>query len=112
MVITGLAFADISFLDYYFSDESLMQQVRMYVDEKFNCEDIALNFVSSMLTCEGPLLVRGRDPYVNYDPREGISRRPGHMETRSKCLNDLTEMFGLMPLIEEQARVEIGPNNV
>jgi hypothetical protein len=31
----------------------------MYVDDKFNCEDIALNFVASMLTCEGPLLVRG-----------------------------------------------------
>jgi hypothetical protein len=65
----------------------------MYVDDKFNCEDIALNFVASMLTCEGPLLVRGRDPYVTYDPMGGISRRPGYMQTRSQCLNDFTDVW-------------------
>jgi hypothetical protein len=80
MIITNLAFADISFLDYYFSDEPLMEEVRMYVDDKFN-----------------------------YDPMGGISRRPGHMQTRSQCLNDFTEMFGFMPLIYEQARVDFGP---
>jgi hypothetical protein len=109
MIITNLAFADISFLDYYFSDELLMEEVRMYVDDKFNCEDIALNFVASILTCEGPLLVRGRDPYVSYDPMGGISRKPGHMQMRSQCLNDFTEMFGFMALIYEQARVNFGP---
>jgi glucuronyl/N-acetylglucosaminyl transferase EXT2/alpha-1,4-N-acetylglucosaminyltransferase EXTL3 len=47
-----------------------------FVKDKFNCEDIALNFVASILTCECPLLfVRGRDPYVTYNPMDGYFLR-------------------------------------
>jgi len=108
MIITNLAFAHISFLDYYSSDDPSMTTIRKYVDDKLNCEDIALNYVASMLTCSGPLLVRGRQPYFNYEPAQGISRKPGHLEARSKCLNDFTEIFGFMPLVNETGHIERG----
>ena len=43
MILTGLSFVHIAFLDYYSSDDPLMTRLRDYVDEHFNCEDIAFN---------------------------------------------------------------------
>ncbi|KAF5981683.1 Exostosin-2 [Fusarium coicis] len=50
MALTGLAFTHLSFLEYYWSNDSLMENLRKYVDSKFNCEDIALNYVASLTT--------------------------------------------------------------
>lgn len=108
IVLTNLAFTHIAFLDYYFSDDPAVTKIRKYVDDAFNCEDIGLNFVASMLTGSGPLLVRGRHQYVNLDPSGGISRKPGHMEARSKCLNVFSEAFQCMPLVNETGRIEHG----
>ncbi|KAK5993091.1 Glucuronyl-galactosyl-proteoglycan 4-alpha-N-acetylglucosaminyltransferase-like protein [Cladobotryum mycophilum] len=108
MIITNLAFSHVSFLDYYSSDDSIMNKVRKYVDDHTNCEDIALNYIASYLTGHGQLLVQGREKYVNFEPAEGISRKPGHLEARSKCLNDFNEIFGCMPLINETAHIERG----
>lgn len=108
MIITNLAFAHISFLDYYSSNDPGMTKIRQHVDDHLNCEDIALNFAASSLTCSGPLLVRGREPYFNAEPPQGISRKPGHLEARTKCLNEFTNIFGYMPLVNETARIERG----
>ncbi|KAH8178535.1 glycosyl transferase family 64 domain-containing protein [Sarocladium implicatum] len=108
LVLTNLAFTHIGFLDYYFSDESVISKIRKSVDKKFNCEDIALNFVSSVLTGTGPLLVRGQDQYVNVNPSVGISQQNGHLEERSGCINDFAEAYGCMPLMDEEARIERG----
>ncbi|UPK94469.1 hypothetical protein LCI18_005404 [Fusarium solani-melongenae] len=108
MVLSGLAFSHMSFLDYYASNDTAMNQIRDYVDEGFNCEDIALNYVHSMLTGEGPLLVSGNEKYVNYVPREGISRKTGHMDARSTCLNEFSKMLGCFPLVEETAYIQRG----
>lgn len=108
MVLSGLAFSHMSFLDYYASNDTTMNQIREYVDEGFNCEDIALNYVHSMLTGEGPLLVSGQEKYVNYVPREGISRKAGHMDARSACLNEFSKLLGCFPLVEETAYIQRG----
>ncbi|KAL7926954.1 glycosyltransferase family 64 protein [Trichoderma austrokoningii] len=108
MIITNLCFSHMSFLDYYSSNSTVMEKVRQYVDDHFNCEDIALNYVASYLTGTGPLLVTGRDRYVSYEPAVGISRKPGHLEARTKCLNDLTALFGCMPLVNETAHIQRG----
>uniref|UniRef100_A0A8H7NI93 Glycosyl transferase 64 domain-containing protein n=1 Tax=Bionectria ochroleuca TaxID=29856 RepID=A0A8H7NI93_BIOOC len=108
IILSNLAFAHIGLLDYYFSDDPAMTAVRDLVDDKFNCEDIALNFAASLLTGSGPLLVQGRDQYVNLDPSTGISRNSGHMEARSQCLNDFAHAFQCMPLVDESARIERG----
>ncbi|KAM0666664.1 hypothetical protein ACQRIU_004519 [Beauveria bassiana] len=88
LVLTNLAFVDVSVLDAYNSDFDPVQEMRRYVDESRNCEDIALNFVaaarpttpdSRATSVSGPLLVRGS----------------GHA-------------FGCMPLVDEVARIEFG----
>jgi hypothetical protein len=99
MVLTNLAFSHIAFMDYYSSANPVSTKLREYVDKHFNCEDIAMNYVHSHLTRTGPLLVTGNDRYVNYEPKEGISRKPGHLAARSACLNDFADFFGCMPLI-------------
>lgn len=109
MVLTNLCFAHLSYLEYYSSeDDATMAAVRDYVDSGFNCEDIALNYVQALLTGHGPLLVKGRDGYVHLDPSEGISNRRGHMEARSRCLNNFADMFGCMPLVDETAHIQRG----
>ncbi|KAG5917068.1 hypothetical protein E4U53_004242 [Claviceps sorghi] len=108
LILTGLSFAHISFLDYYSSNDPFPTKIRAYVDEHFNCEDLAMNYVVSMLTSEGPLCVKGNEPYVSYVPKVGISAKPGHFEARTRCLNDYKEFFGCMPLIEETSHIEVG----
>ncbi|KAG6152178.1 hypothetical protein E4U37_004145 [Claviceps purpurea] len=108
MILSGLSFAHISFLDYYSSNDALATKIRAYVDQHFNCEDIAMNYLVSMLTGEGPLLVKGKDPYVMLSPPTGISTKPGHLEARTQCLNDFNKLFGCMPLIEETGHIELG----
>ncbi|KAF5026711.1 hypothetical protein F66182_1200 [Fusarium sp. NRRL 66182] len=98
MVLTGLTFTHMSFLEYYHSEDPLMRSVRDYIDDKFNCEDIALNYVQSMLTCEGPLQVFGLVKLDHQAAKHGISSKPGHMGRRSRCLKDFKDMFGYMPL--------------
>ncbi|KAM3450639.1 hypothetical protein MY3296_005910 [Beauveria thailandica] len=117
LVLTNLAFVDVSVLDAYNSDFGPVQEMRKYVDQSLNCEDIALNFVaaarpttpdSRATSVSGPLLVRGSGQYVNLDPSSGISRKRGHLAARSECLNRFANAFGCMPLVDEVARIEFG----
>lgn len=108
MIITNLAFSHISFLDYYSSDDEMMNEIREYVDHGFNCEDIAMNYLHLYLTGEGPLLIQGREKYVKYMPSKGISTKKGHLQARSKCLNDFVDIFNTMPLVDEAAYVHRG----
>lgn len=117
LVLTNLAFVDISVLDAYNSDFAPVREMREYVDEASNCEDIALNFVAAVRVSQpdsraasvgGPLLVRGSERYVNLDPLAGLSRRRGHLEARSECLNRFAKAFGCMPLVDEAARIDHG----
>ncbi|KAG6004394.1 hypothetical protein E4U21_001114 [Claviceps maximensis] len=108
LILSGLAFAHISFLDYYSSSDALTTKIRAYVDKHFNCEDLAINYLVSMLTGEGPLLVKGKDRYVSMAPTSGISTKPGHLEARTQCLNDYNDLFGCMPLIDETAHIKPG----
>ncbi|KAJ3462278.1 hypothetical protein MRS44_007064 [Fusarium solani] len=108
MILTNLCFSHISFMDYYWSNDTTMSKIRDYVDEIFNCEDIALNYIQGLLTGQGPLPVNGRERYVNLNPPKGISTKPGHLEARSKCLNDFAKMFKCMPLVDETAHIQRG----
>jgi hypothetical protein len=108
MVLTNLAFSHMAFMDYYSSDNVVTTKIRDYVDEHMNCEDLAMNFVASYLTREGALEIIGREPYKNFSPGGGISTKPGHLEARSRCLNDFSEFFGCMPLRNETSHIVRG----
>lgn len=99
MILTNLCFSHIGFLDYYWSDAPEMVKMRAYVDEHFNCEDIALNYVASALTGMGPLQANGYEHFHNLGLKAGISAKAGHLEARSQCLNDFQDIMGCQPLV-------------
>lgn len=108
MILTNLCFTHIAFLGYYWSNNSDIIKIREYVDDHFNCEDIALNFLASNLTGWGPLEANGFKRYYNFEPAVGISRKPGHLKARSQCLNDFADIVGYMPLVDETSHIVRG----
>ncbi|KAH6997645.1 glycosyl transferase family 64 domain-containing protein [Ilyonectria sp. MPI-CAGE-AT-0026] len=108
MVLTGLLFTHVSFLEYYSSADPLMTRIRKYVDDIFNCDDLAFNFIAAMLTCTGPYQAVGANSAFNAAP-PGISAQPSHMPTRHQCLRDFPVMFGYMPLKNTTEHLVRGP---
>lgn len=108
LMITNLAFAHIRFLDYYSSEEPVMTKIRNFVDDHMNCEDIAMNYVATLLTGEEPLLVFGDSPFVNMNPPNGISQHAGHFQTRSRCLDHFADLIGCFPLLEASTHLGLG----
>lgn len=47
--LTGISFISRHFLELYYADIDQLKEMRKYVVEKFNCEDILLNFMVSYL---------------------------------------------------------------
>ncbi|KAK5655187.1 hypothetical protein OQA88_6086 [Cercophora sp. LCS_1] len=108
LVLTNLAFVHISFMDYYSSDETIPTLIRQHVDSVFNCEDIAMNYIASMLTCTGPLHVLGKENYHNQNPKGGISTGGSHMSKRNKCLNVFEQVIGFLPLVHQMGSIQRG----
>jgi hypothetical protein len=108
LVLTNLAFVHISLMDYYSSDEQIPTLIREHVDEVFNCEDLAINYIASMLTCTGPLHVMGKEHYKNQDPKGGISTSGSHMPRRHNCLNYFEEVIGFLPLVHQMGSIQRG----
>ena len=108
LVLSNLAFLHISFMDYFASDDKTMTAIRDHIDAVFNCDDLAINYITSMITCKGPLQIVGSQDYVTYNPSVGISTDPKHMEKRDVCLNLFEEMMGFMPLMNQTGRVVRG----
>lgn len=108
LVLTGLAFVHVSLMDYYSSNATMPTRIRAHVDEVVNCEDLAMNYIVSMLTCQGPLHVMGNEHFQNMNPKGGISTKGGHMSKRNKCLNVFEELVGFMPLVQQMGSVQRG----
>ena len=100
IVLTKAAFLHRAFLDYY--SHRIPAAVRAYVDEHRNCEDIAMQFAAAVATggSAPPVAVPSaskRDVGAAGLGQQvkGISTAPGHDAMRSRCLGDLSELFGL-----------------
>ncbi|KAH7139833.1 exostosin-2, partial [Dactylonectria estremocensis] len=99
MVLTGLLFTHIAFLDYFSSSDPLATRLREYVDDAFDCDDIAFNYVAQMLSCVGPYQVTGPMRAFDAHPASGsISGNPEHVAMRWQCARDFAGLFGYMPL--------------
>ncbi|KAL2076121.1 hypothetical protein VTL71DRAFT_1064 [Oculimacula yallundae] len=99
MVLVGLAFVHIKYLGFYASAHPLATQVRNLVDETFNCDDLAMNYLVSMLTCQGPLLLRGHKPWMDQGSSDGISQKADHQQKRDYCLKTMDGWMGGSPLV-------------
>ena len=98
MILTGAAFVSTAFIAMYNNKEDeIATRIRLYVDANMNCEDIGMNFLVSHYYPEiVPRLVITKP--IEFTVKTSICSRPGHVERRSKCLNDFVKIFGKNPL--------------
>ncbi|XP_071804168.1 exostosin-like 3 [Asterias amurensis] len=104
MVLTGAAF----FHKYYaYLYSNIMPQViRDKVDEYMNCEDIAMNFLVSHVTRKPPVKVTSRWTFRCPSCPEALSKDDWHFKERHKCMQFFTRIYGYMPLLYTQFRVD------
>lgn len=106
MVLTGAAFHH-KYWSYLYTT-TMPAQVRDWVDEHMNCEDIAMNFLVANITNKPPIKVAPRKKFkcpqcVN---NEMLSADMGHMVERSQCVDRFTKAFGRMPLKSVEFRAD------
>lgn len=106
MVLTGAAFLH-KFWSYLYTKD-LPSEVRDWVDEHMNCEDIAMNFLVANLTNKPPIKVTPRKKFKcpECTTNEMLSADLGHMVERSQCVDRFAKAFGRMPLKTVEFRAD------
>ncbi|RUS13777.1 glycosyl transferase family 64 domain-containing protein [Endogone sp. FLAS-F59071] len=86
--------------DFLFAYTCLLpREIHKYVDDKFNCEDIAINMLASGMTGARPQVVDSHG-LRDFGTLNGISTQDGHMNERAYCIADLISLFnGTDPLL-------------
>ncbi|KAL3892228.1 hypothetical protein ACJMK2_004457 [Sinanodonta woodiana] len=104
MVLTGAAF----FHKYYAYLYSYVmpQAIRNKVDEYMNCEDIAMNFLVSHITRKPPVKVTSRWTFRCPGCPQTLSNDSSHFDERHHCINFFVTVYGYMPLLYTQFRVD------
>ncbi|KAJ3606875.1 hypothetical protein NHX12_026393 [Muraenolepis orangiensis] len=92
MVLTGAAF--------------FHKAIRDMVDEYINCEDIAMNFLVSHITRKPPIKVTSRWTFRCPGCPQALSHDDSHFHERHKCINFFVRVYGYMPLLYTQFRVD------
>lgn len=98
MVLTGVAFYH-KFWSYMYTT-TMPKEIKHWVDEHMNCEDIAMNFLVTNTTGKAPIKVAPRKKFKcpECTNTEMLSTDLSHMIERSKCVNKFAEVYGCMPL--------------
>lgn len=106
MVLTGAAFHHKIWSWYY--TMHMPEEIRQWVDERFNCEDIAMNFLVANVTNKAPIKVAPRKKFKcpECTNREMLSADLGHMTTRSECIDRFTKIYGKMALKSVEFRAD------
>ena len=97
VVLTKAAFTRTEYLRLY-ADHHLPEEARRYVDERKNCEDIAMQLVASAVTGAAPVYVPVPALRYWWDKLAGfgvagISKGGGHHDVRGACVTDLSRMI-------------------
>ena len=103
MVLTRFAFLHVRYHDVY---QRVPNSVLDFVTRNVNCEDIAMNFVVSLLcNCTGGLYVQAtesRDNDALQGPRHlnetSLSSRPDHFLSRTNCSRLFARELGLLAI--------------
>ncbi|KAG5441021.1 Exostosin-3 [Clonorchis sinensis] len=100
IVLTSGAFLHNYYLYTYTWD--MPSEIRQFIDDKRNCEDIAMNFQISHLTRKPPIKVLKESYFPCHGCTAALSSRNDHYQTRSKCINEFINIYGYNPLIHTQ----------
>lgn len=111
IILTKAAILHHDFFALYMRDEH--QEVRNLVDERRNCEDIAMQFLIANATSLPPIYVKGH--LDDLGAIWGLSTRQdvihaAHMHDRSGCLNELERIYKKVPLVASKIIVDSAGN--
>ena len=111
MVLTGAAFCHKYWLHLFTESPSReAKEIKAWVDDHMNCEDLAMNFLIGNMTRKAPIKVAPRKKFkcstrqcTNSDMLSGVQT---HLMERSDCINMLAEKYGYMPLKAVEFRAD------
>ncbi|XP_049858631.1 exostosin-1 isoform X1 [Schistocerca gregaria] len=110
IVLTGAAFYH-RYYNYLYT-YWLSPLLHKTVEQSQNCEDILMNFLVSHVTRRPPIKVTQRKQYKEQPPGGAryFSRSPwndpDHFIQRQTCLNTFAAVFGYMPLLRSNMRLD------
>ncbi|XP_013193612.1 exostosin-2 [Amyelois transitella] len=106
MVLTGAAFHHKIWSWYY--THKMPAAIRRWVDDNFNCEDIAMNFLVANVTRKPPIKVTPRKKFKcpECTNTEMLSADERHMSQRSSCVHRFAEIYGHMALKAVEFRAD------
>ncbi|ELU10993.1 hypothetical protein CAPTEDRAFT_157657 [Capitella teleta] len=107
MVLTGAAFHH-KYYSYVYTN-SLPGNIKTWVDDMINCEDIAMNFLIANLTGKASIKVAPRQKFKCPEcPNLAMisADQKAHMVERSECVNRFVEIYGTMPLQSVEFRAD------
>ena len=91
------------------ASSSFSLEVHAYVDKHMNCEDIAMSFLVANLTEKAAVWVRGAG--IREIGSSGLSsNQKVHYAHRSDCVDHFTRLFGRMPLLVANQKVDRAVN--
>ncbi|CAH8459488.1 unnamed protein product [Schistosoma rodhaini] len=104
MILTGAAF----FHKYYTFAYTweMSPDIRNMVNNYFNCEDIAMNFLLAHITRKPPIKVTLHWSFDCVYCGSTLHDRSDHYAARSRCINWLTSHYGYNPLMYSQYRAD------
>jgi len=106
MVLTGAAFYH-RLYNHWFT-YMMPVETKDYIDEKMNCEDIAMNFLITNLTSKAPIKVTPRKRFkcAQCNGNDSLWSESSHFIKRSECLSAFTKHFRRMPLQPVEYRID------
>ncbi|CAM9463256.1 unnamed protein product [Lampetra fluviatilis] len=106
MVLTGAAFYH-KYFNYLYTYK-MPGDIKGWVDNHMNCEDIAMNFLVSNVTGKPPIKVTPRKKFKcpECTAIDGLSLDQTHMVERSECINKFASVFETMPLKTVEHRAD------
>ena len=97
-ILTKACFLHSHYMSLYSDPQHHPIEILNYIDQYFNCEDVAMSLLVANVTKSSTSQVPARPIYVEGTVHDkglfnGISTGTGHMTQRSKCLQDLTAIY-------------------
>merc|ERR1712223_1121143 len=111
MVLTGAAFYH-KYWHYKFTSDPNKEgkEIKSWLDQRMNCEDIAMNFLIANATGKAPIKVTPRKKFKCSTPQcnneNMLSSYQTHLIERSECINYLVDKYGYMPLVKAEFRAD------
>uniref|UniRef100_A0A1L8E1L1 Putative glycosyl transferase family 64 domain protein n=1 Tax=Nyssomyia neivai TaxID=330878 RepID=A0A1L8E1L1_9DIPT len=104
IVLTGAAFYH-RYYNYLYTNWLSLLLLKT-VQQSSNCEDILMNFLISHVTRKPPIKVTQRKGYKDRESGRSPWNDPDHFIQRQSCLNTFAAVFGYMPLLRSNLRLD------